>query len=84
MESIKKTQTEQNWKWKIWAVTSEPNLINRIQNMEEGLSGFKDKIEELDSSVKENINLKKISHKTKHSGYLGLYKKTKSINNRSK
>lgn len=52
--------------------------------MEEGLSGFKDKIEELDSSVKENINLKKISHKTKHSGYLGLYKKTKSINNRSK
>lgn len=40
--------------------------------MEEGLPGFKDKIEELDSSVKENINIKIFRHKTPSLAHLIL------------
>lgn len=45
--------------------------------MGERISGTEDRIEEMDGSVKENVN-------SKHPGNLGHYEKTKSKNNRNR
>ena len=63
IESIKKTQTERNLERKnlrTKTVTSEANLTNRIEEMEERISDSEDKIEEIGILVKENVKLKKI------------------------
>ena len=39
--------------------TAEVSITNRIQEMEERISGIEDTIEEIDTSVKENIKSKK-------------------------
>ena len=39
--------------------TTDANITNRIQEMEERISGIEDTIEEIDSSVKENVYLTK-------------------------
>ena len=48
------------WKWKIWVSEQEleNTITNRIQKMEERISGTEDMIEEIDSSVKENAKSK--------------------------
>lgn len=54
-ESIKKTQTEgilETENFGIWTGTTETSFINRIQQMEERISGTEDTIEEMDSPVK--------------------------------
>lgn len=51
IESMKKTQTEGNLQMKnsgTRTVTSEASIINRIQELEERISGIEDKIEEMD------------------------------------
>ena len=40
-------------------VTTEASIANRIQEMEEGISGVGDTIEEIDSLVKENVKSNK-------------------------
>ena len=49
-----------NEKLRIQIGTSEPSLTNRIQEMEERISGIKDKIEEIGILVKENVKSKEI------------------------
>lgn len=39
--------------------TTEVSIINRIQEREERTSGVEDTVEKIDTSVKENIKLKK-------------------------
>ena len=51
--------------------------------MEERISGSEDPIEDMDTLVKENVNLKKTPGE-KHPGNLGQYAKTKPKNNRSR
>jgi len=38
---------------------TDPSVINRLQEMEERISGIKDMIEEIETSVKENATSKK-------------------------
>ena len=52
----------------------DTSITNRIQRIEDGISGVKDTIEEIDTSVKENVKSKKKSD-TKHPGNLGCYEK---------
>lgn len=44
--------------------TSETSLTNIIQELEERISGIEDRIEEMNTPVKENVNLKNSWHKT--------------------
>ena len=56
IESIKKSQTEGNLERKnlrTKTVTSEANLTNRIEEMEERISDIEDKIEEMDPHSKQ-------------------------------
>ena len=43
--------------------TTKTSIINIIQEMEERISGIEDTIEEVDTSVKENVKYKKILEK---------------------
>jgi hypothetical protein len=43
--------------------TTKTSIINIIQEMEERISGIEDTIEEIDTSVKENVKYKKILEK---------------------
>lgn len=68
IESIKKSQTEQNLEMKNLGTltgTSEASLINGKQKIEERTSGIEDTVENMDSS-KKVLNIKKSSkwHKT--------------------
>ena len=42
-----------------WSGTTEASIKDRMQAMEESISGVKDMIEEIDTSVKENAKSKK-------------------------
>ena len=61
IEAIKKTQTEGILEkediGKLTGTTNK-NIVNRIQEMDERLSGVKDTIQELDILIKENIKPK--------------------------
>ena len=58
IETIKKSQMESIWEME--QLGKRPGntyllvIINRIKEMEEGLSGLEDNIEDIDTSVKEN------------------------------
>lgn len=54
---------------------TEAIFINRIQEMEKSILGIEDTIEEIDTSVKENVKFKNIPD-TKHPGSLGYHEKT--------
>jgi hypothetical protein len=58
--------------------TIEANLINRIQEMQERISGIEHMIEEM--HIRKMLNFKN-SPDTKHPGYLGHYEKTKPTDN---
>ena len=82
-EAIKKTQTEgiqemENLGKQTW--TTDASIPNRIQEMEERISGIDDAIEEMGSSVKENVREKKTPN-IKHPGNLGHHENTKNKNN---
>lgn len=67
VDSIKKMQSQGKLEMRNSGTqtgTSEASLINRIQEMEEWISGSEDKIEEMDSIIKENVNIKVSGHKT--------------------
>ena len=57
-ESIKKTQTEGNLEMENLGKrtgATDASITNRIQEMEEKISGSEDTLEEIDISVKENV-----------------------------
>ena len=47
-----------------WKGTTEASFTNRIREIEERMSGIKDVLEEMDTSVKENVRLKNFWNKT--------------------
>jgi hypothetical protein len=78
IEGIKKTQTEEILEMENVGKrtgATDASITNRIQEMEERISGVEDTIEETETSVKENIKSKKIPY-TKHPGNLKYYEKT--------
>ena len=50
--------------------------------MEETVSGIEDMIEEIDTLVKESVNLKSLG--TKHPRNVGHYEKTESMSNKNR
>jgi predicted nucleic acid-binding Zn-ribbon protein len=63
IETIKKSQTEttlkvENLRKKSGAI--DASITNRIQEIEERISGAEDTIENIDTTIKENVNCKKI------------------------
>lgn len=63
---------------------SEVCLTKRIQGTEERTSDIEDNVQEIDTSVKENIKCKKKNQGTKHSGKLVHCKTPKSMRNRKR
>lgn len=56
------------------------NLTNRLKDMKERISGLKDKVEETDRSVKENVITEKRKSRYKTSRKSRTLQKTKSVN----
>jgi hypothetical protein len=67
IEAIKKTQTEDILGLEILGKrtgSTDASITNRIKTMEERISGIEDTIEEIDTSVKENVKPKKFLTQT--------------------
>ena len=82
VETIKKPQMEANLEMKNLGKRSEitdVSITNRIQEIEERISGVEDTVEEMDTTVKKIQNIK--TPNPKHSGNPGHNEKTKSKNN---
>ena len=63
VDTIKKTQSEATLEIETLqkkSGTIDASISNRIQEMEERISGAKDSIENIGTTIKENIKLKKI------------------------
>jgi uncharacterized coiled-coil protein SlyX len=63
IEAMKKTQTNEILEMKNLGNrtgTTDASITNRIQDMEERISGVEDTIEEIGASVKENVKSKKL------------------------
>ena len=85
IETIKKTQTEEvleleNPGKRIGTIDS--SITNEVQDTKERIWGVEDKIEEIDTMVKQNV--KSIKFLRKHPGNLGHNEKTKPKNNRNR
>jgi hypothetical protein len=83
VETIKKPQRETTLEIEILGKKSgamEANITNRIQEMEERISGAKDFIENMDKTIKENAKCK--DPNSKHPGNPGHNEKTKHTDNR--
>ena len=62
VEAIKKTQRETTLEIETLekkSGTIDTSISNRIQEMEEGISGAEDSIENMDTTIKENAKCKK-------------------------
>lgn len=67
IEAVKKPQTKGIMEIKIlsiWTGDTESSFTNRIKEGEETISCVEHKIEETDTSIKENIKFKNSWHKT--------------------
>lgn len=60
MKSLKKTQVGIKMEEKKSTQSLEASLVNRTEETEERLSSLEDKVDVVDSSVKENVNSKSI------------------------
>lgn len=63
IEAIKKTQTQGNMEMENLGKqsgTTHASITNTMQEMEDRISGIEDMIEEVESSVKENVKTKKL------------------------
>ena len=84
VDTIKKTQSEATLEIETLGKKSETidtSISNRIQEMEERISGAEDSIENMDTTIKENPKSKK--SKSKYPGNPGHNEKTKPTDNRS-
>ena len=85
VETIKKTQMEANLEMENLGKRSgitDVSITNRIQEIEERISGVEDTVEEMDTTVKKIQNIK--TPNPKHPGNLGNNEKTKSKNNQNR
>jgi hypothetical protein len=83
VETIKKTNMEANLEMQTLGKKSgviDISITNRIQEVEERISGVEDRVEEIDTTLKENSKHTKTPN-TKHPGNSGHNEKTKSKNN---
>jgi methyl-accepting chemotaxis protein len=74
VETLKKTQMKANLEVKNLGERSgitDVNITNRIQEIEERISGVEDTIEKIDTNVKENSKHKKTPN-PKHPGNSGI------------
>ena len=86
VETPKKMQMEKSWTWKNlnkkWSIT-DVSITNRIQDIEERISGIEDTLEETDTTVKKIIqNIENLN--PKHPGNSGLNEITKFKNNQNR
>jgi chromosome segregation ATPase len=84
VETIKKSQRETTLEVEILekkSRTIDASITNRIQEMEERISGAEDSIENMDTTIKENAKFKKDPN-SKHPGNPGHNEKTKPKDNR--
>ena len=85
VEAIKKSQRETTLKIEILGKKSgtiDATISNRIQEMEERMSGAEDSIDNMDTAIKENAKCKKIL--TQNIQEPGHNEKTKLMDNRSR
>ena len=83
VDTIKKTQSEAMLEIETLGKKSgtiDLSISNRIQEMEERISGAEDSIENIGTTIKENAKCKKI---LTHPGNPGHNEKTKPTDNRS-
>ena len=70
--SLLKHKPRESWIWKNLgnrAGATDARIMNRKQEVEERISGVEDMVEEIDTSIKENIKSKKIlTRKSRKSG----------------
>jgi hypothetical protein len=86
VETIKKVQSETTLEIEILgnkSGTIAVNISNRIQEMEERVSGAEYSIENMGTTIKENAKCKKDPN-SKHPGKPGHNEKTKPTDNRSR
>ena len=85
VNTIKKTQSEATLEIETLRKKSETidaSISNRIQEMEERISGTEDSIENIGTTIKENTKTQKDPN-SKHPGNPGHNEKTKTTDNRS-
>lgn len=85
VDTIKKTQSEATLEIETLgrkSGTIDVSISNRIQEMEERISGAEDSIENIGTTIKENAKCKKDPN-SKHPGNSGHNEKTKPMDNRS-
>jgi predicted nucleic acid-binding Zn-ribbon protein len=86
VETIKKTQRETTLEIETLGKKSgaiDVSISNRIQDMEERISGAEDSIENIDTTIKEKCKMQKDPN-SKHPGNPGHNEKSKPTNNRSR
>jgi hypothetical protein len=84
VETLEKTQRETTLEIETLgnkSGTIDVSIRNRIQEMEERISGAEDSIRNMDTTIKENAKCKK-DHNSKHPRNTGHKEKTKPKNNR--
>jgi hypothetical protein len=84
VDTIKETQSKSTLEIENLGKKSgnfDVSISNRIQEMEERISGAEDSIENIDTSIKENAKCKK-NPNSKHPGNPGYNEKTKPKDNR--
>ena len=85
VDTIKKTQSEAMLEIVMLGKKSgniDESISNRIQEMEERISGAEDSIENIGTTIKDNTKRKKDPN-SKHPGNTGHNEKTKPTDNRS-
>jgi chromosome segregation ATPase len=85
LDTIKKTKSEATLKIETLGKKSgtiDANISNRIQEIEERISGAEDSIENICTTIKENAKCKK-GPNSKHPGNPGYNEKTKPMDNRN-
>jgi predicted nucleic acid-binding Zn-ribbon protein len=86
VDTIKKTQSEATLEIETLGNkfgTRHASISNRIQDMEERISGAEDSIENIGTTIKENAKCKKDPN-SKHPGNPGHNEKSKPTDNRSR
>ena len=86
VDTIKKTQSEATLEIETLGKKSgiiDASISNRIQEMEERISGAEDSIKNIGTTIKENAKYKKDPN-SKHTGNPGHNEKTKPTDNRSR
>jgi chromosome segregation ATPase len=86
VETMKKTQRETTLEIEILGKKSgaiDASMSNRIQEMEERISGAEDSVENMDTTIKKKCKMEKDPN-SKHPGNPGHNEKTKPKDNRSR